>query len=153
MITTRLLIICGGLGLFAGCAEESPPPSVAEFLENRILLEATMVRCGENRNMSKYNDECVNAREAINRIAAEDAQARREEREADFERERESLRRIQAAEAETKRIAAEVQRKREAAEYLGVYEDQLSGAEAESAPPPVTVDDSDDVGKSSADDL
>ena len=128
MTTTRLVIICGITSLLAGCAEEPQPRSVAEFLDNRILLEATMVRCGENRNESKYEAECVNAREAINRIATEEEKARRAELEAQFERKRKSLRRTQQAAAEARRRSAEARRRREEAEYLGVYEDMLPGA-------------------------
>ncbi|MFQ6004783.1 MAG: EexN family lipoprotein [Woeseia sp.] len=127
MIATRLTIICGGFGLLVGCAREPPPRSVAEFLENRILLEATMIRCGENRNMSKYEADCVNAREAINRIAAEEQRARRAELEAQSERKRKALRRTQQAAAEARRRAAEERRRREEAEYLGVFEDLPPG--------------------------
>lgn len=130
MTTIRLVIICGGIALLAGCTEEPPPRSVSEFLENRILLEATMVRCGANRNMSKYEAECVNAREAINRIAVEEEKARREEVEAQFERKRRSLRRTQEAAAEARRRAAEARRRREEAEYLGVFENNLPGTES-----------------------
>ena len=129
MATTRLVIICSIFGLLAGCAEEPQPRSVAEFLENRILLEATMVRCGENRNLNKYEAECVNAREAINLIATDNEAARREKAEAQFERKRKSLRRTQEAAAEAKRRAAEARRRREEAEYLGVPDETRPGAE------------------------
>ena len=132
MTTTRLVVHCSILCMLAGCAEEPPPRSVGEFLENRILLEATMVRCGENRNQSKYEAECVNAREAINRIATTEKKARRAETEAQFERKRKSLRRTQEAAAEARRRAAEARRRREEAEYLGVYDEMPSGASVES---------------------
>lgn len=129
MSTTRLVIIYGSLSLLAGCAKEPPPRTVADFLENRILLEATMVRCGENRNMSKYDAECVNAREAINRIATDEDKGRRAELEAQSERKRKSLRRTQQAAAEARRRAVEARRKREEDEYLGIYDDQPPGTE------------------------
>jgi len=135
MTTMRLVIVFGIFSLLAGCAEELPPRSVAEFLENRILLEATMVRCGENRNQSKYEAECVNAREAINRLATEEEKARRAELEAQFERKRKSLRRTQEAAAEARRRAADARRRREEAEYLGVYEDMPPGTAIEGAMP------------------
>jgi hypothetical protein len=136
MTTTRLVIICATTILLAGCTEEPPPRSVGEFLENRILLEATMVRCGENRNESKYDAECVNAREAINRIAAEEEKARRQSLEAQFERKRRLLRRTQEAAAEARRRADEARRRREEAEYLGVFEDEPPGTDTEGALPP-----------------
>ena len=135
MTTTRLVIICGITSLLAGCAEEPAPRTVAEFLENRILLEATMVRCGENRNQSKYEIECVNAREAINRIATQEEEAHRTDLEAQFERKRKALRRAQEAAAEARRRAVEARRRREEAEYLGVYDDIPPGSAIEGAMP------------------
>jgi len=129
MTTTRLGFLCGIYCLLAGCAEEVPPRTVGDFLENRILLEATMVRCGENRNESKYDAECVNAREAINLIATDEKKLRREDLEAQFERKRKSLRRTQEAASEARRRAAEARRRREEAEYLGIYEDDARGSD------------------------
>ncbi len=154
MTTTRLITVCGMLGLLAGCAEEPVPRSVDDFLANRILLEATMVRCGENRNASKYDVECVNAREAINRLAAEDDRARRENLQAQFERKRRSLRRTQEAAAEARRRATEARRRREEAEYLGIYDENmppstdiggtaLAGSEAGSNNPQATIEPTD----------
>jgi hypothetical protein len=136
MTTIRLVIAGGIICLLAGCAEEPPPRSVGEFLDNRILLEATMVRCGANRNESKYEAECVNAREAINRIAAVEERARREDLEAQFERKRRSLRRTQEAAAEARRRTAEARRRREEAEYLGVYDESLPAGETQGSLPP-----------------
>ncbi len=136
MISTRLAIICSIISLLAGCVEEPPPRSVDNFLENRILLEATMVRCGENRNQSKYEAECVNAREAINRLATEEDKAHREDLQAQFERKRKSLRRTQDAAAEARRRSAEARRRREEAQYLGVYEEYPPGTETAAALPP-----------------
>ena len=128
MATKRLVIVCGSLILLAGCAKEPPPRTVAEFLDNRILLEATMVRCGKDRNMSKYEAECVNAREAINRIATIDEEDRRAELEAQSARKRKALRRTQQAAAEARRRAADARRRREEEEYLGVFEGSPPGA-------------------------
>ena len=150
MNTMRLVIICGITGLLAGCAEEPPPRSVEEFLENRILLEATMVRCGENRNQSKYEAECVNAREAINRIATDEERSRRADLEAQFERKRKSLRRTQEAAAEARRRAADARRRREEAEYLGVPDDIQQAIQTGSAVPPGPNPDTADVGQAPA---
>ena len=46
MKTLRLTSGFTGLVLLAACTKEPPPVSVAEFMENPRLLEATMVRCG-----------------------------------------------------------------------------------------------------------
>ncbi|MCH6549593.1 MAG: EexN family lipoprotein [Proteobacteria bacterium] len=133
MAIKRLEIICGSLILLAGCAKEPPPRTVAEFLDNRILLEATMVHCGKNRNMSKYEAECVNAREAINRIATIEEEDRRAELEAQSARKRKALRRTQQAAAEARRRAADARRRRAEEEYLGVFEGQPPDAGTDAA--------------------
>ncbi len=162
MTTTRLVIVCGSLSLLAGCAKELPPRTVGEFLENRILLEATMVRCGQDRNMSKYEAECVNAREAINLIATEEDKARRAELEAQSVRKRKALRRTQQAAAEARRRALEARRRREEAEYLRVFEIVPAGEGTEGAVPAGTdgapgsvqrINDSSDVEQAPADGL
>ena len=116
-----LSIAVTALVLLAACGEEPPPISVLDFMENPIQLEATMVRCAENRGEARYDPECLNAREAINRIAAREEQARRAELEAQSERKRQALRRAQEAAAEARRRALEEERRREEAELLGPF--------------------------------
>ena len=121
-MTKRLTSLLIGLGLLAGCGSSEPPPrTVTEFLENEHLLEAAMVRCNQDRSRSKYNQECINAREAVNRIEAREEEARRRELEARSEAKRRALRRTQQAQAEARRRAAEAQRRREEAEYLAQF--------------------------------
>lgn len=120
-------------GLLTACDEEPPPTSVSEFMGNPILLEATMVGCVQNRSEARYDPECVNAREAVDRIAARERQARRAELEAQSERKRQALRRAQEAAAEARRRALEEQRRREEAELLGPFAPQ-SGAAPEPEP-------------------
>lgn len=116
-ILHKTSLFCGLL-LLGACAEEVPPISAAEFMENPRLLEATMVRCGQNRAQSKYVAECVNAREAANRLEAAAERTRREGLEKQSERKRQALRRTQEAAAEARRRALEDQRRREEEEYL-----------------------------------
>jgi hypothetical protein len=106
------------LGLLAACAQESPPPSVTAFMEDPILLDATMVRCTQNRAEKKYEPECVNAREAVDRLAVAAERSRRERLDAQFERKRQALRRAQEAAAEARRRVAEAEAERQRAEYL-----------------------------------
>lgn len=107
--------------LLSGCSKEPPPRSVEEFLANPVVLEAAMVRCSRNRNETRYDAECVNAREAVDRLAAREEADRRAELEAQSERKREALRRTQRAAAEARRRAAEAARLREEAEYLAQF--------------------------------
>ncbi len=77
-----------------------------------------MVRCQQNRRESRYDQECINAREAVKRIQAKEEETRRAELEARSQRKREALRRTQQAAAEARRRAEEAERLRQEAEYL-----------------------------------
>jgi colicin import membrane protein len=121
MMTLRVTILIVGIALVAGCAKPPPPRSVQEFLDNPIVLEAALVRCSRNRAESRYEAECVNAREANKIIAAREEAARRAEFEAQSERKRQALRRAQEAAAEARRRAAEAERRREEAAYLAQF--------------------------------
>jgi hypothetical protein len=117
----RVTVLLGGLALAAGCVEPPPPRSVQEFLDSPLVLEAALVRCSRNRPETRYEAECVNAREANNIIAAREEAERRAEFEAQSERKRQALRRAQEAAAEARRRAAEAERRREEAAYLAQF--------------------------------
>lgn len=102
--------------LAASCADEEPPPSVTRLLEDRILLEATMVRCAEDRLASRLDAACANAREAAELIGKAEEQAKREALEAESARKREALRRARDAaelrrqqQEEAERLSRELQ--------------------------------------------
>lgn len=136
----RDTICIGALALHVACSEEPPPVTTTQFLENPRLLEATMVRCAQNRSESRYVAECINARDAVNRIEAAADKSRREEFERQSERKRQALRRTQEAAAEARRRALAATRLREEQEYLGIFD---SGAGEIS-----TTDDSSGIGTS-----
>jgi hypothetical protein len=116
---TYLLVVM--LALVA-CAENEPPPrSVNQFVEDPILLEAAMVRCSRDRAKSRYDQECINAREAVNIVEAREEEIRRAELEERSEAKRRALRRRQEAQAEARRLAEEERRRREEAEYLAQF--------------------------------
>jgi hypothetical protein len=114
------LLLCGLL-LAAGCAEEVQPPSVQEYLDDPNSLEAAVVRCSMNRSETRYNAECVNARQAISIIEAKEERARRAAFEAESDKKRQALRRTQQAAAEARRRAEEMERQRKEAEYLAQF--------------------------------
>ncbi len=121
MMILRVTILIGGIVLLAGCAEPPPPRSAQEFVDNPIVLEAALVRCSRNRAETRYDAECVNAREANKIVAAREEAERRAEFEAQSERKRQALRRAQEAAAEARRRAAEANRRREEAAYLAQF--------------------------------
>ena len=114
------LLLCGAV-LLGACAEEPPPRTAEEFIENPMLLEAAVIRCGQNRAQSRYDAECVNARTAVQRIEAKEEAARKAELEEVSERKRRALRRTQAAAAEARRRAAEREKQRREEESLAQF--------------------------------
>ena len=115
---TSLLI---GTFLVAGCSQEPPARTVTEFVDNPLLLEAAVVRCAQDRTKMKYEQECINAREAVKIVEAREEAKRRADLEARSEQKRRDLRRTQEAAAEARRRAEEAQRLREEAEYLAHF--------------------------------
>ena len=116
------LIIGIGIGLLAGCEPGTPPArTVTEFLDNPLLLEAAMVRCAKDRSASKYEQDCINAREAVNRIQVKEEDKQRAELETRSARKRQALRRTQQASAEARRRSQESERLRKEAEYLAQF--------------------------------
>ena len=93
-----------------------------------------MVRCQQNRQESRYDQECINARAAVQRIQVKEEGTRRAELEARSERKRAALRRTQQAAAEARRRSQEAERLRKEAEYLaqfGVLPPTDDGGESE----------------------
>ena len=111
------LLLIAALGLAACEKEEAPARSVQEFMDNPILLEAAIVRCQRNRTELRYDKECINAREAVRIVEAEEEAARRAELQAQSEAKLREIRMRQEAEDEARRLAEEQQRLREEAEY------------------------------------
>lgn len=80
-----------------------------------------MVRCSENRDKTRYDAECINARQAVGQIEAKEEALRRVEFDARSDRKRQALRRTQEAAAEARRRAADSERLRKEAEYLAQF--------------------------------
>ena len=115
-----VILLCGGAFL-AACSEELPPRSVQEFLDDPILLEAAVVRCAQSRAETRYEAECVNARQAVSIIEAREERERAALLEEQSQRKRDALRRTQEAAAEARRRAEETERLRREAEYLAQF--------------------------------
>lgn len=121
IVNKHLTLIIGGFGLLAGCDEEPRPRSTAEFLENPIMLEAAMVRCSQDRKATRYDAECVNARQAVGQIEVKEEAARQEEFDARSKSKRQALRRTQEAATQARQRAAAAERLRIEAEYLAQF--------------------------------
>lgn len=130
---TRLLTVLCCVTLLGACAKEPPPRSVREFIDNPLLLEAAVVRCAQDRAQSKYDAECVNARQAAASIQAKEEARRAEELEARSEAKRRALRQTQEAAAEARRRALEAEERSRNEEYIAQFGE----------PPPVETDQKD----------
>ena len=131
---TALLILTAVL--LAGCSEEPRPRSINEFLDNPIVLEAALVRCAENRKQSRYDAECMNARQANSIAEARDERIRAEQLEAESEAKRKALRDTQEAAAAAQRLAEEEERRRLEAEYLAQFGELPPADEPAAKPDP-----------------
>ena len=121
MIKTTLPVLFCSIWLAAGCSQEPQPRSVREFLDSPPFLEAAVVRCARNRSRTRYDTECVNARQAVSLIEAREERSRRDKLEAQSESKRVALRRMQYAASEARKRAAEIIRLQEEAEYLAQF--------------------------------
>jgi hypothetical protein len=83
-------------GLLSACTSELPPRSVEQFMSDNPALQATLVRCREGGFEAERDVECANARQAAERLGALEAEAKRDQREAEFERRRQALREQEA---------------------------------------------------------
>ena len=120
-MTRHLTLLLCGFSVLAGCAKEPPARTVTEFLESPILLEAAMVRCSQDRAKTRYDAECINARQAVARVQAKEEAESRAALEARSESKMKAFRRTQEAAAEAQRQREEAQRLREDAEYLAQF--------------------------------
>ena len=121
MKKTFLPMLFGSMWLFTGCSEEPQARSVREYVDNPQFLEAAVVRCARNRSQTRYDDECVNARQAVSVIEAREERSRRDKLEVQSQNKRDALRRTHVAASEARRRAAEMIRLQEEAEYLAQF--------------------------------
>jgi len=133
MIRTQILLLLSGFALVAACSEKLPPRTVSEFLDDPMLLEAAVVRCSHNRDESRYDAECVNARQAVAIIEAKEERVRHKALEEQSTRKREALRRTQEAAAEARRRSAEQDRLRREAAYLAQFGEMPPPADGDTA--------------------
>lgn len=121
MNKTFLPMLFCSMWLSAGCSDEPEPRSVREYVDNPQFLEAAVVRCARNRSQTRYDDECINARQAVSVVEAREERSSRDELEAQSKRKRDALRRTHIAATEARRRAAEMIRLQEEAEYLAQF--------------------------------
>lgn len=108
------------MGLLAAglvACSEPPPRTVLEYMEDPVLMEATLARCRQEGAVSSDDVSCSNARRAAARLAAQADAERRARLEAESERAREARRRQEEAAEAARRQAEEAARRREQEDY------------------------------------
>ena len=133
MKALRHIALAAVVVFVAACTEPPPPRTVSTFLEHPNLLEAALVRCTKNRSESRYDTECLNAREAVKRIEAKDEATRRADLEVQSQRKRDALRRTQRAATEARRRTAEYMARSEEAAYLAQFGETPAAEERSAA--------------------
>ncbi len=100
-ISIKSMTIGAGLAavllLAAACSPRRIPPlTVADLMEDRVLLDGVLMKCNRDPGKAGSNSDCLNARIAIERLAARIDPAEEAKRVEDFERSREQLRLVEA---------------------------------------------------------
>lgn len=118
VLVRRLVAVTATLTLAAACVPEPPPRTTADFLDDRIALDATLARCNADRTRTLRDPECQNAREAAHRISVAEEEERLRKLEAQSQRKLDELRALQRAADEARERAEEAERRAEEAELL-----------------------------------
>jgi|SRR5271154_119183 len=69
-----------------------PPMSVSDLMEDRVALDGVLMKCNQDPGKARTDPDCLNARIAIDRLAAKDEPAEQAKRAEEFERSRDRLR-------------------------------------------------------------
>jgi hypothetical protein len=69
-----------------------PPMTVSDLMEDRVALDGVLMKCNRDPRKARNDSDCLNARIAIERLAARVDPAVEAKRVEDFERSREQLR-------------------------------------------------------------
>ena len=83
------------LPLVACSPRRIPPLGVTDLMDDRVVLDGVLLKCNDDPAKAHYEQECVNARIAIERLASRTDPAEEARRQQEFERSREQLRMAQ----------------------------------------------------------
>jgi len=96
----KSMIACGYIAavilMTAACSPRRiPPVTVSDLMEDRVALDGVLMKCNREPTKARQDSDCMNARIAVERLAARidpEAEAKKLE---DFEKSREQLRAAQ----------------------------------------------------------
>jgi hypothetical protein len=130
-------LACAMMGTGACSRPRATHASVDDLMEDRVMRDGILMKCNRDPGIRDSDIDCLNARVAIERIAAEKESADAAQREAQFERRREQLRLIQDEQRQAEEAAKKVD-----PYSLPVVPDPAAAAAADSttaAPPQALV--------------
>jgi hypothetical protein len=99
-ISIKRIVACGCLGAAilatSACGpRQTAPLTVADLMEDRVMLDGVLMKCNQDFSRSHADPDCLNARIAIERLASQSEPAEEAKREEEFEHRREQLRMTQ----------------------------------------------------------
>ena len=99
-LSIKSITACAGLGAVllasAACSPRPvPPTTVTDLMEDRVMLDGVLMKCNQSASKARTDENCLNARIAIERLANQSEPAEEAKRAAEFERSREQLRLLQ----------------------------------------------------------
>lgn len=128
------MTILAGIATLTACSKEIPPTSVETFVEDPVLLDATLARCDLEDEESFDDQNCVNARRAVEKLWREHEAMTEQQREQQFERKRALLRAQADREAEALAKKRQLEEEAEQARlYGGTTFDEAAGEGATAA--------------------
>lgn len=90
------LAIAAAVFFIAGCSQELPPRSTTALMDDPAVLQAVLFRCNQLQGAALSDAECRNAREAVDRLAAQEGSGKQDREQAEaaarFEKAREARR-------------------------------------------------------------
>jgi hypothetical protein len=112
-IIAKLSLVSVGVLAIAACTPpRTPPPTVEDLMEDRVVLDGILLNCNDSASQTRgaVEADCAIARIAVERLAKQKEVAEAAKREQAFERNREQLRvsqdKRQAQEAATQKVDA-----------------------------------------------
>jgi hypothetical protein len=96
-ISIKSMLVCGliaaaALSAVACSPRRIPPMTVSDLMEDRVALDGVLLKCNRDPDKARRDSDCLNARIAIERLAARVDPAVEAKRAEEFEHSREQLR-------------------------------------------------------------
>ena len=96
-MSIKSMVVCGCVAAVilsaAACSPRRiPPVTVEDLMEDRVALDGVLLKCNRDTAKASRDSDCLNARIAVERLAARVDPAEEAKRAEEFERSREQLR-------------------------------------------------------------